>query len=193
MKHTPAMNKLCISLFGMMLLLSSNAQAVLPTIVSTFANATQVTINGNGFGPSVAVNLDGKRLHIQSSTTTQIVASLPFPLVQGSHSIHVANGNSGVGVVGTLSVSGIVSRIIGSDGTVLNGRGFTCTKTGVGTYVLTFPAGTFTGQTAPIPLAMPNGATVIASGVEWPADGSATVDFEFTADVPFDFLVANSL
>ena len=75
-----------------------------------------------------------------------------------------------------------VSGNIHPDGSVGGGTGFTCVRLGIGTYEVTFPAGTWNGKTLPIVVATPVFSTPPVNlrvvGYAAGGDGSLVVDFD---------------
>jgi hypothetical protein len=121
-----------------------------------------------------------------------------------------ATGATGAtGPMGPMGPAGPGVKTIGgavlANGTVAAGSGFTVTRTGTGTYTITFPAGTWNGRTGPVMTVTGfgiNGAVVdpvIASEVAG-ADGSATFNIilsdtlpgETNHDNPFEFIAVQS-
>lgn len=183
------------------LLLSTLALAAGPIVLSSNITNGQVTINGSGFVSPLTVSVNGKKLVIASSSSSQIVADLASPLAQGTYRLVVTAGSAQT--VTALTSPGIISGFINADGTVQTGTGFTSSANG-GTYTLTFPAGTFNGPTPPILTLTPffSGGNALNYGcysTTYPGDGSATIILNFSPGgcsfsgnpVPFTFIAVN--
>jgi hypothetical protein len=114
----------------------------------------------------------------------------------GPQGIQGQTGPAGPGVKtigGTLNI----------DGTVRNGSGFTSSRTGTGTYTISFPAGTWTANATTVPTItvtpLINGGLVVVpviAGENASADGSATFTIALSStvgsltvhDSPFKFI-----
>lgn len=83
-------------LIGLMLVIACFAAN--PSIQSTVVSGNQVTISGQSFPASPTVLLAGNSLAINSSSTTQIVATLP-PLSAGAYDLEIDPGPAHFSVV----------------------------------------------------------------------------------------------
>jgi hypothetical protein len=95
----------------------------------------------------------------------------------GPHGIPGPHGPVGPPGPGTQTISGLV----GMSGATLFGTGFTVRRTAVGTYTLTFPAGTWRTFPAPVVIVTPQalvGVSLVANlgTISVTANGSATIE-----------------
>jgi hypothetical protein len=175
-------------------LLGSSASRVLaatPVITYAGANADEIYFEGSGFSEPVTVSLEGNKLSVTSVAPTVVFAKLTFPLTHGVYSLVVTFGKTTITT--TLPISGIISGAIGAHGSVQFGHGFTVERTAEGIYALTFPAGSFTTDTAPTPIVQPVDGTLISEQISLTSDGGATLRLKFAADTVFTFIIVNSL
>ncbi len=174
-----------------LLVASAGRVSAAPTILYAGADATEVYIEGSGFTSPVKVSLLGTNLPIISAKPTIIFAKLSFPLTHGTYSLVLTFGSTTITT--TLSLSGVISGAISSSGTVQFGHGFTAKRTAKGTYVLTFPANSFTTDTVPTPIVQPVDGMLVSESMSETALGGATLNIKFAADTTFTFMIANSL
>ena len=91
---------------------ASAAYAAVPTVNSSSATTTTLTINGaNLSGGTPVVTLGGTNLAVQSQTATQLTAALPGSLVPGDYTLYVqigskTNSTSSVVTVGAVGPAG---------------------------------------------------------------------------------------
>jgi hypothetical protein len=165
------------------------------------------------FSPSLVVSLAalalaaGGAAMAASSTSTQVIhacknkktGALRIATKCSRHERIVISWNQ-AGQVGPQGIQGqtgpagpgvkTIGGTLNSDGTVRNGSGFTSSRTGTGTYTISFPAGTWTVNATTIPTISVtpqiNAGVIVVpvvAGENALTDGSATVTIDLSSTV----------